>query len=616
METEVSEVKPPVFTSDHAKDHAAAIKPAETSTQSTEKGVTNKAMDYEVAMTSPTELLAPEVFPDITDMNGNAMSDKHKSRVDFHGKERSSTRCLLWVLIFFIAISLIMTALFTWKMIEPDDSHDANTITRKCNIRTKPVRFERIPTKIEQFLGNWEEVIMNEMKKEDYSLTRINVVYYDRELWKAKCRWNGTTKEFKNEKGDKLFPAGSVTKVITDLFAFKLYNDGVIGLDDPLVKYEPNFWVRNPFRNDNGTKITIRELITYSSGLPREAPCYQDNKESYCPHNTSYILQQLRKKTTSLLFPPGSDVLYGNLPFALAGNALAKKYPGGFNKYIHDIIFEPLNMTSSSFLVNDTEDVYRPADIGGKTPNFKHWGWLDPAGGLLTTVEDLARLEIALFNNSNSQFLRSAILDEFYTPSYFFPDRKLMLGNAWEINWHKGYLEYTKGGYVYGYDSMIVLLPRLRLAVNVLSTTTKVLEKIQPKIRELFTLFHEELVNLPQHTQRMPVFDADRFIGEYQTDDVITLIDVPVIVSRHQRKNNTHDYLSFNLSGYKFPLNYIGDYVFEMIQENLCIDFFLGIHGDRIYFKKPKNPNDKVMEFVIYGVHLRGKVTFRRKNRE
>ena len=130
LETEVGEVKPPVSASDDGKNNAAAIKPAETSTQPTEKGVTNKAMDYEVAMTSPTELLAPEVFPDdITDMNGNAMSDKHRSRVDFHGQERSRTRCLLWVLIFFIVTSLIMTALFTLKMVEPDDSDDADPIT-------------------------------------------------------------------------------------------------------------------------------------------------------------------------------------------------------------------------------------------------------------------------------------------------------------------------------------------------------------------------------------------------------------------------------------------------------------------------------------------------------
>lgn len=32
--------------------------------------------------------------------------------------------------------------------------------------------------------------------------------------------------------------------------------------------------------------------------------------------------------------------------------------------------------------------------MNGKTPEFKHWGWLDPAGGLLTTVHDLAQVNI------------------------------------------------------------------------------------------------------------------------------------------------------------------------------------------------------------------------------
>jgi hypothetical protein len=32
--------------------------------------------------------------------------------------------------------------------------------------------------------------------------------------------------------------------------------------------------------------------------------------------------------------------------------------------------------------------------VNGKTPEFKHWGWLDPAGGLLTTVHDLAQVNI------------------------------------------------------------------------------------------------------------------------------------------------------------------------------------------------------------------------------
>lgn len=38
-------------------------------------------------------------------------------------------------------------------------------------------------------------------------------------------------------------------------------------------------------------------------------------------------------------------------------------------------------------------EVYQPTNVKGKTPKFKFWGWLNPAGGLLTTVDDLAKVK-------------------------------------------------------------------------------------------------------------------------------------------------------------------------------------------------------------------------------
>jgi hypothetical protein len=52
---------------------------------------------------------------------------------------------------------------------------------------------------------------------------------------------------------------------------------------------------------------------------------------------------------------------------------------------------------------------------------------------------------------------------EFSFTAYFFPDGKHMLGNSWKIERHKGYLSYEQTGYVYGFYSLVFLLPRLRL---------------------------------------------------------------------------------------------------------------------------------------------------------
>ena len=110
----MNEVKCSVPAANGQKDNAVAVKPAETQPQLPEESVINKDMHYEATMTSPTELLAPEVFPDaIIDMNGNALSDRNK--INFH-QRRSSRRCLVWFLIFFIITTIVMAGLFTWKM--------------------------------------------------------------------------------------------------------------------------------------------------------------------------------------------------------------------------------------------------------------------------------------------------------------------------------------------------------------------------------------------------------------------------------------------------------------------------------------------------------------------
>lgn len=75
-----------------------------------------------MAMTSPTELLPPEVFPDdITDLNGNAMRvhGRSKGQVEFYQDSRSRLRfrCVFFALAVFIIATAVMTGLFAWRMI-------------------------------------------------------------------------------------------------------------------------------------------------------------------------------------------------------------------------------------------------------------------------------------------------------------------------------------------------------------------------------------------------------------------------------------------------------------------------------------------------------------------
>ena len=71
----------------------------------------------------------------------------------------------------------------------------------------------------------------------------------------------------------------SITKTFTDLLAFKLRDEGVVSLDDRVVKYIPGFEMLGHASRTRGT-ITLRNLASHLSGLPREAPypCSLDEK--------------------------------------------------------------------------------------------------------------------------------------------------------------------------------------------------------------------------------------------------------------------------------------------------------------------------------------------------
>src|ERR1700691_2756108 len=66
--------------------------------------------------------------------------------------------------------------------------------------------------------------------------------------------------------GDTVFEIGSVTKVFTSLLLSDMVQRGQVALTDPVAKYLPA-GVRMPQRN--GKQITLQDLATHTSGLPR-----------------------------------------------------------------------------------------------------------------------------------------------------------------------------------------------------------------------------------------------------------------------------------------------------------------------------------------------------------
>ena len=97
----------------------------------------------------------------------------------------------------------------------------------------------------------------------------IGLVYDQSLIWtKAYGFADLDKKNLLNEK--TLFPIASNTKMFTAIAIMKLRDEGKLDLDEPVAKYLP--WINKIKQNNSDiNKITIRHLLTHTSGLPTEA---------------------------------------------------------------------------------------------------------------------------------------------------------------------------------------------------------------------------------------------------------------------------------------------------------------------------------------------------------
>lgn len=87
--------------------------------------------------------------------------------------------------------------------------------------------------------------------------------------------------------GDTVFEIGSITKVFTALLLAEMVTRGEVALDDPVARYLPDH-VKMPTRS--GKQITLLDLATYTSGLPRLPDGISNTSDN--PY-ASYTVEQL-----------------------------------------------------------------------------------------------------------------------------------------------------------------------------------------------------------------------------------------------------------------------------------------------------------------------------------
>ncbi|MEO3944818.1 serine hydrolase domain-containing protein [Gorillibacterium sp. CAU 1737] len=205
------------------------------------------------------------------------------------------------------------------------------------------------------------------------------------------------------------FSVQSISKTYT-AFGFMLaVQDGKAALDDALKKYVPAFAVKSRDGQDYSSEITFRHLLKHRSGLAHEAPVGNNFAPGAFEEHISSI------NDTYLRFKPDDQYSYSNLGIDLVAYALEKMYHMPFDEYMKEKVFDPLEMSNSTF--NQREFLVHMDSAFGhdKTTLPKYPISMLGAGGMYSCVNDMAHFVTCFLNQGvykgrkimNNEILRS-----------------------------------------------------------------------------------------------------------------------------------------------------------------------------------------------------------------
>lgn len=241
---------------------------------------------------------------------------------------------------------------------------------------------------------------------------------------------------------DHLFDLASLTKVCATTFGImKLVDDGAITLDDPIYRYLPEF------KEGDKYQITIRHLLSHSSGLVQWVPTYYHASSSQ--ERYDYIAD------LPLKWEVGDDRHYSDLGFMLLGDIVERVSDQSLDQFLKRNLYQSLHLQHTTFkpLNGEFEQIaatshgnpfekkmvyhddfgyqvdvdpqswngWREYTLVGEVNDGNAWyanGGVAGHAGLFSTIDELQKLVDLLINDGRfkgKQIISKSVIDTFLT---------------------------------------------------------------------------------------------------------------------------------------------------------------------------------------------------------
>jgi len=295
----------------------------------------------------------------------------------------------------------------------------------------------------------------------------------------------------------------SISKVFTAELLLQLANEGQVRLNDPLAWYAPPH--RSVPQGPDGTPITLQDLATHTSGLPREVSSYPRKTPHFTFPDRAFRWTWLpQQKLTSR---PGSAALYSNVGFDFLGDALAAATHESYAQLLNDRLLRPLGMWDTTLAPSPAQcaRLLQGNRDEGPCTDTQPSG---PSGGLYSTSTDMARMLQHLLRISGSGVPPAAALGVYLKPAQLKSIEGLSpagdptgIGLAWiqlgDPDGPSMVMEKTGGGA--GFSTYIALSPQRQTGVFLAITDGKGPEQID---------FYHEANNLLADLANVPPLPA------------------------------------------------------------------------------------------------------------
>ena len=332
---------------------------------------------------------------------------------------------------------------------------------------------------------------------------------------------------------ETIFEAGSVSKQFTAAAIVLLALDGKLSLDDDVRTYVPEL-------PDYGTPITIRHLMTHTSGLRDwgSVAAISGWGRSERTHSHAHVLDILSRQS-ALNFAPGEQYSYSNSGYNLMAVIVDRVSGMPFAEFSKRRIFEPLGLESTQW-----RDDYRRI-VKGRSSAYSTRGdefvidrpieHVHGNGGLLTTVGDLLTWT-----------------EELQTGRHFGPEfvalmhERGRLNNGERIGYASGLMVGERNGEplvshtgaTSGYRAYLGRFPERHLALSILCNVSNANPgALGGQVADIFLPPETRLLAQPE-TPRAPAEDSEgerpaptarelaAYEGEYYSEDAETTFHV------------------------------------------------------------------------------------------